>query len=341
MVQSVPLTEGYRPVTRAILRHIYTLKDGSQIEVVAIAQTSVAVAHAVPDTTQPTELKLDSVPRVFAPDTLSTSAAEFSATFTPDGQTIYFAITDRVFSRMTIVVSHQQNGAWLTPEVAPFSGIWNDGDPSLSPDGKRLYFMSNRPREGTVARTDYDIWYMDRRPDGSWDVPKNAGFPVSTDTSEVSPSVASNGTLYFMRRGQIYSAHPRADGQFDELKALSLRGGNVAVSPDERFIVLVGLGLRPGDTDLFVSCHARSGSSDWLPPRRLAVPVNSSYIEGDPSVTPDGRTLYFASERVPAGRVTWPRPRRASYSEVLGELQKNLYNGLRNLYSVDVSNMCR
>ncbi len=85
------------------------------------------------------------------------------------------------------------------PEIAPFSGAGNDQAPAFSPDGKRLYFSSGRPRAvgGTPAQ-DFDIWYVERK-NNTWTDPKNLGSPVNFGQNEANPSVTSDGAIYFQR----------------------------------------------------------------------------------------------------------------------------------------------
>ena len=281
------------------------------------------------------EVSFTATPTVFAPGTISTSAAEFGATFTPDGRTVYYTITDRQFTRMTILVSHAKGSGWSTPAVAPFSGVWKDGDPSLSPDGRTLYFISNRPREGDVARKDYDIWYVTRTPDGKWSEPHPVGAPIATDTSETSPSVAADGTLFFSRAGYIYWA--RRDGAgFAAPQRFPFHSGNGAVAPNGRFVVFAAA-LQPDlITDLFVTFADSTAPGGWSKPLRFPEPINSPRNDSDPMITPDGRWLYFASERPAPSPPAWPRPRAADYGAVRRELDTNIYNGLCNIYRVDL-----
>src|SRR5690349_16564312 len=63
-------------------------------------------------------------PQVFAPGVISGPAAEDSAAFTPDGNTVFF---DRVrWPNAAILVSHRTAEGWSVPVVAPFSGRWLD-----------------------------------------------------------------------------------------------------------------------------------------------------------------------------------------------------------------------
>lgn len=74
---------------------------------------------------------------------------------------------------------------------------YNVGQPCVSPDGKRIYFVSDRPggRGGT------DIWYCDRKGE-DWGEPKNIGSKVNTPGSEMYPFITADSTLYFSSTGQ-------------------------------------------------------------------------------------------------------------------------------------------
>ena len=71
---------------------------------------------------------------------------------------------------------------------------------------------------------------------------------------------------------------------------------NPAISPDGRFLVFQGARRvrGPGDQDLWVSAWGPDG---WGEARRLPEPVNTDANEGFPSFSPDGRFLFFASDR--------------------------------------------
>src|SRR5262249_4117669 len=127
---------------------------------------------------------------------ISTDEDEFSCTFSPDGNTIYFCKKSPSTLRSAVVVicsSEYENGKWQTPKVEPFSGQYKDFDPAISPDGNTLYFISNRPVNGKPA---VDIWFV-KKTDGGWSDPENLGAPVNSDALELGCSVASDKTIYF------------------------------------------------------------------------------------------------------------------------------------------------
>ncbi|MEY4927075.1 MAG: hypothetical protein RI894_1511, partial [Bacteroidota bacterium] len=74
---------------------------------------------------------------------------------------------------------------------------YNVQHPCLTGDGARLYFSSNIP-EGSGG---YDIFYMDKKPDGSWGEWHNAGRSINTQGNELFP-VFDADTLYFASDGQ-------------------------------------------------------------------------------------------------------------------------------------------
>ena len=84
---------------------------------------------------------------LFAPGIISTGDYESHPTFTPDGREIYFLKMAPNFSRWTIFVSRYKDGGWSQPEVAPFSGQFQDADPYITADEKHFYFTSDRPVE--------------------------------------------------------------------------------------------------------------------------------------------------------------------------------------------------
>src|SRR5690242_8030043 len=137
------------------------------------------------------------VPELFESGRISTGDMELNAAFTPDGKTLYFTKRSPKPQLWVIVLSHLKRGQWSAPEVAPFSGQYSDFDPFVSPDGKRLYFSSNRPVEGTGRpKNDFDIWFVEQTPSG-WGPPIHLDAPLNTPAQEFYPSVTKDGTLYF------------------------------------------------------------------------------------------------------------------------------------------------
>ena len=66
-------------------------------------------------------------------------------TMSPDGQEIYFTVDD-LKSRIALIsfIKKTKDG-WSDPQSVAFTGKYRDLEAAFSPDGKRLYFVSNRP----------------------------------------------------------------------------------------------------------------------------------------------------------------------------------------------------
>jgi len=96
-------------------------------------------------------------PRRFEPGLVSTGFDDAHVSFSPDGQTLYFLRSSPDFAHWTVLVSRRVGESWGPAEVAAFSGRWNDGDVTITRDGRRLFFISNRPVEGDTPRPDTEI----------------------------------------------------------------------------------------------------------------------------------------------------------------------------------------
>jgi hypothetical protein len=85
---------------------------------------------------------------------------EATPTFTPDGRELYFMQSDPKFARYRLFRSRCENGAWTRATPAAFAAPdVQEGDPGVTPDGKRLYYISMRQ---DPTQEDFDIWYVER-----------------------------------------------------------------------------------------------------------------------------------------------------------------------------------
>ena len=76
-----------------------------------------------------------------------------------------------------------------------------EAQPSLSGDGKTLYFASARP--GGYGKI--DIYYSNRNEDGSWSKAENMGKPINSSESDKSPFIHTDSrTFYFVSESSDY-----------------------------------------------------------------------------------------------------------------------------------------
>jgi hypothetical protein len=281
-------------------------------------------------------------PRLWGEGVISTRDDEFGAQLTEDGGTVFFDRTVPRNQLYTIHVSHFSGGRWSPPEVAPFSGTWRDSDPVLSGDGKKMFFVSDRPREGKPVQ-DFDIWYIERTATGWSSEARHLEGPPNSEGNEYFASSTRDGTLYFTSnrpgsKGGIDVWRSRlVDGHYTEPEnlgdAINAPGRvniEALVAPDESFL-LVGAFGHPdglGDCDLFVSWRK---DGVWQPLQNLGPKVNSVARDYSPRLSPDGRYLFFASER---GLPIQDR-RPGTYRELIAAMNGTL-NGLGNIYQIDL-----
>ncbi len=131
--------------------------------------------------------------------------------FTADGKTVFFTrnniskgkkrkdqkgIQNLKLFRSTI----DSKGKWINEEVLNFnSKDYSVGHPSLSSDGKTLYFASDMPGGFGGA----DIYKVDLNTDMTYGKPVNLGKEINTEGQEMFPWISSDGNLFFSSNGHV------------------------------------------------------------------------------------------------------------------------------------------
>jgi len=244
--------------------------------------------------------------RRFAPDTLSTNDS-FGLTLTPDGREAFWVKSFGRRDSLWVMTATRSGTGWSKPQRASFSDLGKNIDPAATPDGKRLLFNSDRPRPERPGARDFDIWASPKTASG-WGAPFLLP-DVNSDSADFYATAARNGNLYFTSNragGQgsldLYVARHRA-GRYHPPQNLgpvvNSTGGesNPFIDPDERFLIFFS--ARPGgygDSDLYVSFRKKG---TWQAPQNLGPLVNTALGEFCPSVSADGKTLYFSRIQKP------------------------------------------
>ncbi|MES0492127.1 MAG: hypothetical protein ABUK01_19215, partial [Leptospirales bacterium] len=148
----------------------------------------------------------------------------------------------------------------LGPEI---NSPYTEYTPFITPDEKYLYFESDRPG-GVGATGDYDLWYANNKsPEAaipSFSVPTNLGARINTGSFDGLPSLRKLPEGGY----ELY---------FTSIPS-STRGG-------------------PLKSNIY---YSRKQGNAWDPPRLVEV-VNSDFEDRMPSISSDGQTLYFSSNR--------------------------------------------
>ncbi|HEX7099695.1 MAG TPA: hypothetical protein VF377_10670 [Acidimicrobiia bacterium] len=189
-----------------------------------------------------------------------------------------------------------------------------EGCPFISPDGKMLFFASNRG-----GLSGLDIWVTTRRSENDpWGEPVKLGAPINSPADDFCPTISRDGKTFFFvstRDGHcgstlnadIYTARFDSRLEVDSVTHLGCEVNSPwdehspfpATLPGEGPVLFYSSARpangndAPGDHDIYVSPmrggtyragHALSG-------------VNTTDNEGQPNVRRDGRELFFWSDR--------------------------------------------
>lgn len=271
---------------------------------------------------------------------VSTPDDEFGGTLAPDGKTLYFDKTVPAHYLYVLCESKLVDGKWSQPEVLPFSGLYRDSDPVLSPDGETMFFASDRPATAKGAdERRFQVWQVKKRI-GGWSEPTLVLGAINSEGSQVFASVTNDGTMYFTssrKTGNYDIFRSRlVSGKYQEPEDLgpNINGPGIAsleawIAPDESFLLIGSFGREAGygNSDLFVSFNEKGA---WSKPVNLGPIVNTSAREYSPRVTADGEWLYFASEKgMPYDKLEQP----LTYQQ-FEDGMKSIRNGLGNIYRV-------
>lgn len=211
--------------------------------------------------------------------------------------------------RPVYIMEMKRNGRWTKPQIAPFSkyGPYNF---TVGPDDQTLYFTTLKSPDKTTHMfgEQANIWAVKLEANG-WTEPVMFGRSINTERYyENYPSVTNHGTIYYMSRREVGAGRtdvwrsPNLDGVYGEAENLgdfaNTEGSDIDpfVAPDESYLIVCqdregGF----GDFDLYV--YFQRDDKSWTTAVNLGENVNSEGFEARPYVTPDGKYLFFTSNR--------------------------------------------
>ena len=138
------------------------------------------------------------------PDLVNSKGWETHASYSPDGNTIYFT-SDRkggLGGRDIYKTSKLPTGEWgdLLNLQAPINTPYDEEAPFLASDGVTLYFSSNGPN----SMGGFDIFYSKKNTDGTWKEPVNMGYPLNTTDDDVFFVLSADGKVgYYASQRQL------------------------------------------------------------------------------------------------------------------------------------------
>jgi Tol biopolymer transport system component len=256
----------------------------------------------------------------FAPGVIPSAAkTSMAPAFTPDGTSVYLGQISSDPKSVSIMSSQKIGKEWSAPKLVPFSGQYRDLEPAFAPSGKYLIFASNRPTRPDETELDGhyngqifpgdggNLWRVELTRKG-WSKPTILPPIVNSNSSVFTPSIAADGSLYFMRADNggsfhIYRSQMRG-GKFEAPILISFGDATIPnfdpmVAPDESYIIFSSRRPPlPNTTDLFIAFCTATG---WGDPIDLRSTISDNVHGIEARLSPDGKTLYFSNSRSPSG----------------------------------------
>jgi Tol biopolymer transport system component len=236
--------------------------------------------------------------------------------FSPDGKLVVYgkSVGEGIF----LFEAEKTGATWSAPHLASFSGQYNDLEPAFDPNGKYLIFSSNRPLQagGALAEGNYDgkvrpghggrLWRVERTAQG-WGEATVLPDTINATSSTYSPSIASDGTLYFMRpvnageKFHLYRAKMQ-NGQYAQPERVSFSNLDAygdfdpAVARDGSFMIFSSPRppSPPHTSDLFIVYRK---NDEWSAPVDLRTILSDDVHGVEARLSPDEKTLYFTNGR--------------------------------------------
>ena len=225
----------------------------------------------------------------FAPNVVSVQGRyEYGVSFTPDLSEIYFSGNGED-GIQSVYVSKWTDSLWTAPKITSLTQgrKKNEFEAFVSPNGQQLVFAAY-----DSIFSDERIWMLKKGPSG-WGSARLLDSPVN-DALVFYPTLADNGDLFYTNISELklYWA-PLRKGGYPEALVLEIpQGLHGFIAPDQSFLLFDAPKAEGKDRDIHVCFKATDGS--WSEPVNLGPSVNSDFTETCPSVSPDGKYLFFS-----------------------------------------------
>lgn len=260
---------------------------------------------------------------------INTSRDEGSASISADGQTMYFTGCHRPdgLGECDLYEARLEEEGWVeVRNLREINSRYWEAQPTVSADGRALYFVSNRPGV-TGDHEDADIYVSYKKADGTWSRPENLGSPINTKKREDSPFIAPGGdALYFSSAGHkglggldFFVAHKGENNQWLQPENL----GTAFNTPnDERFITLPAA----EDVIYFASADGKGGLDLFMARREASsssIVVNGNIVHAGSGRNLNAHLLFVDGETGEVLAGTRTNERTEEFSLVIGESSRD------------------
>ena len=225
-----------------------------------------------------------STPAVFAPGIVSTERWECCFAFAPDMKEFYLNRDDDTGEHMMFVMIQYENNEWRETIISP-----RVGEPFISPDNQTMHLGRRYKERATTG----------------WSEIENLGGAFA-DIPIMRLTASSHGAYYFdeatpegngvIRYSRLVNGEREAPRPASEVINTGTLTAHPFIAPDESYLLWDGVREEGfGGPDIYISFRQQDGS--WGNAINLGDTINTDAAEGFASVTPDGKYLFFGSNR--------------------------------------------
>ena len=228
---------------------------------------------------------------IFAPGIVSINGRyDYGISFSPDLDEIYFS-ANKKGETADIYFSKIEDKKWKSLQKANFTKGQKDAEmePFFTADGKRIYFTGY-----SSGYKDEEIWYVDRLGNG-WSNAIKLDSPINND-NVMYLTQAKNGDVFYdnISKRKMYFSSSK-NGGFPEVQEVEVEiGSHAFISSSQDYLLVQAQNKedKKRGSDIYVYFKEKDGT--WSKPINLGNTVNSNFGEAVPSVTPDGKYLFFS-----------------------------------------------
>jgi len=234
------------------------------------------------------------IPEVFAPGVVSINGRyESTISFSPDLKELYFDAKHEGEASQ-IYFSKLVNNTWAPIKKANLTkgNKKEEMHPFVSPNSERVYFIAF-----DTIFSDERIWYANRV-ENSWGDAIKLDSPVN-DEKVFFPNHAKHSGLYYINLSEFKTYYaPYRNGKFVEPQVVEIDIGHHAfISPNDDYLLVTDRSNEEEnrkDNDIYVYFKKQDGT--WSSPINLGATVNTNFSEKTPSISPDGKYLFFGRD---------------------------------------------
>ena len=191
-----------------------------------------------------------------------------------DGRELYF-VSRRAGNADIFRCLRNANGSWGEPQNigAPINTQGTEMAPFLHPDGRTLYFSSDKH----IGMGGFDLFMSRRGEDGQWQEPVNLGFPINTQGDEINFFVAADGKTAF-----VSSQREGGNGGYD---IYTFELPEEIRSDSANYLAVVDVvELSPGDAVVLQNIQFEFNSSALTEDSQIGIGMLTDFLKRNPDL---------------------------------------------------------